>query len=216
MYMPFHRMKCTYTQFSLGLHFSTYTFDKFNHEIFWNISPAISKWKTLSFKIHKGATFDAHLSGKQHYWEFFLSNLPVRCPETDTGICSIVFSEPGRENIIKAFPFGGRLFLVLKISFIRWKHKKYKNQFDKFQMEKQPTVPEAGFTAGEQTNLHLRTNGRAADPLWTQFMKIVLQFKIQFRKLSRLMFHCALVDVTNVVRPSSKKWSTVNICTMWP
>ena len=125
MYMPFHRMKCTYTQFSLGLHFSTYTFDKFNHEIFWNISPAISKWKTLSFKIHKGATFDAHLSGKQHYWEFFLSNLPVRCPETDTGICSIVFSEPGRENIIKAFPFGGRLFLVLKISFIRWKHKNF-------------------------------------------------------------------------------------------
>ena len=41
------------------------------------------------------------------------------------------------------------------------------NQFDKFQMQKQPTVPvylaEAGFTvaSGEQTNLHLRTNGRA-------------------------------------------------------
>ena len=42
-----------------------------------------------------------------------------------------------------------------------------KIQFDKFQMQKQPTVPvylvEAGFTAavGEQTNLHLPTNGRA-------------------------------------------------------
>ena len=41
------------------------------------------------------------------------------------------------------------------------------NQFDKFQMQKQPTVSvilvEAGFTAavGEQTNLHLPTNGRA-------------------------------------------------------
>ena len=40
-----------------------------------------------------------------------------------------------------------------------------KIQFDKFQMQKQPTVPvylaEAGFTValGEQTNLHLRTNG---------------------------------------------------------
>ena len=107
MYMPFHRMKCTYTQFSLGLHFYTYTFDKFNHEIFWNISPAISKWKILSFKIHKGATFDAHLSGKQHYWEFFLSNLPAHCPETDTGICSIVFSEPARDykNHHKGFSF---------------------------------------------------------------------------------------------------------------
>ena len=42
-----------------------------------------------------------------------------------------------------------------------------KNQFDKFQIQKQPTVPVylvgAGFTAavGEQTNLHLPTNGRA-------------------------------------------------------
>ena len=57
----------------------------------------------------------------------------------------------------------------------------------------------AGFTIaaaalGEQTNLHLRTNGRTG-PLWTQFMKIVLQFRIQFRKRSRLTFHC----VPNVV-----------------
>ena len=67
-------------------------------------------------------------------------------------------------------------------------------------MQKLPTVlvylAEAGFTValGEQTNLHLRTNGRTG-PLWTQFMKIVLQFRIQFRKRSRLTFHC----VPNVV-----------------
>ena len=36
-------------------------------------------------------------------------------------------------------------------------------------------------------------------PLWTQFMKIVSQFKIQFRKLSRLTFHCVRANVTNVV-----------------
>ena len=57
-------------------------------------------------------------------------------------------------------------------------------------------------------------------PLWTQFMKIVSQFKIQFRKLSRLTFHCVLQMwlVQQKVGWVQRDWGACakNISTMWP
>ena len=72
-----------------------------------------------------------------------------------------------------------------------WKSKlkKQKNELKILTLSSSCGFTSTAAALGEQTNLHLRTNGRAG-PLWTQFMKIVLQFRIQFRKRSRLTFHC--------------------------